>query len=150
MQNYFKLFDLQEQYNIDLLLLDSKYFALLAKYHPDKASGTEEKYKFSTLSSVINNGYKILMDDFERAAHILELHEINIKNDSIAHKLPFDILEEILEMKEKLEYGNRNEKQAMLAARLDKRKIIISELLNLFAIKDYKAAAIKSMMLRYY
>ncbi len=150
MQNYFKLFDLQEYYNIDLSLLNSKYFALLAQYHPDKASTTEEGYKFSALSSVINNGYKILLDDFERAAHILELHYINIKDDGKAPKLSFDILEEILDYKEKLENATDEEKQKIYNVYLDKRNSILAELPILFASNNYKEAAIKTMLLKYY
>jgi molecular chaperone HscB len=150
MQNFFTLFELEEEYNLALSLLNTKYFSLLAQYHPDKALSIEEKYEYSTLSSIINSGYKILLDDFERAAHILELHGINIKNDSSAPKLPFDILEEILDMKEQFELADETEKQRILSAKLEKKTMIILELNSLFTEKNYHAAAIKAMILRYF
>jgi molecular chaperone HscB len=151
MQNFFTLFELEEQYNIDPSLLNIKYFSLLAKYHPDKASSSKEKYEYFTSSSIINNGYKILLDDFERAAHILELHGINIKNDSQAPKLPFDILEEILDMKERLESArNQEEEQKNRDLSTEKRKAILAALPSLFDAKNYQAAAIETMKLKYY
>ena len=38
MQNFFKLFSLDETYDIDLAKLDEEYFTLQAMYHPDKTT----------------------------------------------------------------------------------------------------------------
>jgi len=150
MQNFFKIFELEEKYDLDKSLLDSKYFTLLAKYHPDKARNQEEKIEFLTLSTMINNGYKTLTDDFERAAHILEIHGINIKNDILAPKLPAEILEEILEMHEKMELATSVEEKQRLKNQQDTyKKALLSELKTVFRAKDFNAASMKTMHLRY-
>ena len=146
MHNFFEILALKESFTLDKSSLESNNFEALSKYHPDKASDSD-KSKHAELSSIINTAYEKLGNDFERAAHILELHGINIKSDSTAPKLPLDLLHEILEMQEALE--DPDKKDYILAKCKEKNDIIISELGKLFDAKDYESASIKAMHLKY-
>lgn len=136
------------RYDIEKPEIESKYFALLSKYHPDRASSKEESSKFSQLSSIINDGYQILLDDFKRASHILELNNININDDATAPKLPIEILSEILEIQEELE-DNPNNRQQILKTIEPVKDELIASLKDLFEKKDYPLAAQKAMHLKY-
>lgn len=96
MENFFTIFDIEEKFEIDLDLLDEHYFALLASSHPDVVK-SESNLKNSIL---INQGYNILKDEFERACHILELHGFFIKDDTKSPKLSPETLEYIIELHE--------------------------------------------------
>lgn len=146
MHNYFEILKLEESFEIDENLLEDRYFEELAKYHPDKAS-EDKKPEFAAKSSIINNAYEVLKNDFHRAAHILEIHGININSDATAPKLPIDILEGIMEMQESLE--DPTKKEAILEKAIILKQEILLELKMLFAEKKYNNAAIKAMELKY-
>lgn len=143
MHDYFAIFKIPEVYTINKQELDSSYFELLGKYHPDKASTPEENRNFIMLSGVINQGYKVLQDDFQRAAHILALHGINVNDEK--SQLPIEILEQVMELKEELEDGEVN----ALKKSATQRDKLIQEITDLFARKDYASAAIKTAHFKY-
>ncbi|MGV2432025.1 MAG UNVERIFIED_CONTAM: Fe-S protein assembly co-chaperone HscB [Rickettsiaceae bacterium] len=145
-QNFFTLFGMEESYLIDIKILDQKYFTLLGKYHPDKALSSEDKIQYINFSSVINDAYKTLLDDFDRAAHLLLIHGINIKDDALSPKLPIEMLEEILSMQEEAESANRS---AILEKAILHKSQLIKDLAHLFKTKNYKEAAFKAIYLKY-
>lgn len=79
--NYFDLFGLQIKYKINYKLLTKIYHNLQKKYHPDAIDNKNNKI-INTLqiSSLINEGYKILKNPIKRAEHILQLNKININS----------------------------------------------------------------------
>ena len=93
MINFFKIFTIKEDFNIDNNLLDTKYFELQSKFHPDLRRPNASHID----SNTINRGYSILKDDFERASHLLYIKGINIKQDLCHIKLQPEELDEILE-----------------------------------------------------
>lgn len=67
MKNHFEIFDLPQQFDVDLMALDAKYFELQRMAHPDMAGGAEVD------SAVLNNAYKVLKNRFKRAEYLVEL-----------------------------------------------------------------------------
>lgn len=134
MQNFFKIFKVEEQFEIDLELLDKNYFALLSTVHPDTQQHTSNMQD----AILINQGYNILKDEWERAAHILELHGFFIKDDAKAPKLSTEILEYIIELHEK-PIGEIKEI-------LSQRKSEVSKFLQ---EQSYQQAALKMLEIRY-
>ena len=128
MINFFSLFDLEERFDIDMDELDTRYFSLQSQYHPDRSSDVN-------MGLLVNQGYKILKDNFERAAHILELHGIFVKDDKLAPKLLPEELEKILEIIENPSYNPIPE--------------ILNSITQAFAEKDYKKASLHVLELRY-
>ena len=97
MDNYFKIFNLDISYKIDLKQLESQYHKLQSKNHPDKQNISEIEF-----SILLNNAYKNLSNDFLRACHILALNDVDILHDETAVKVKQETLIEILEIQEQI------------------------------------------------
>lgn len=88
MISYYDLFGLSESIRVDVGELEKIYINLQKKYHPDNSSSSNlEK------SSQINDGYKILSDDFARSYYLVNLwyrfdimHDRTINNKEILNK----------------------------------------------------------------
>jgi len=121
MTNYFKIFDLPEQFEINLNLLEQKYHDFLQEYHPDKnfAQNDFEKLQFSM---VINEGYKVLNQDLTRAIHLLQLKNIDLDNDENNPIKPdYSTLSIILELQEKVAKVNQLEMAKILKKQLEEK-----------------------------
>ena len=97
MKNFFKLFNIEKKFAIDVNLLEQKYLELQVKFHPDSSSSDLNQI---AKSMDINEGYKILSDDFLRGCHLLQLEKIDLINDDFAIKPDKSMLAEILELQE--------------------------------------------------
>jgi molecular chaperone HscB len=105
MKNYFEIFSLPQIFLLDLTELEKKYLSFQKQFHPDSSSASD-----ISKSIEINEGYKILSDDFLRAAHLLELKNIDILHDEKAIKVDQTTLIEVLELQEKIsEISDKNE-----------------------------------------
>jgi molecular chaperone HscB len=74
-QDYFHLFGLEIDFNIDLSRLKTAYRALQRETHPDRyvnASDQEKRIAMS-YSALVNEAYACLTDDLKRAAYCLSL-----------------------------------------------------------------------------
>lgn len=97
MKNYFEIFELPQSFLIDEALLEKKYLEFQNQFHPDKSSSAD-----ISKSIEVNEGYKILADDFTRACYILQLKGIDILNDERAVKVDMATLAEQLELQEEI------------------------------------------------
>ena len=105
MKNFFELFALKPNFEIDQIELEKKYLDFQKQFHPDISSSADiEK------SIAINEAYKTLSDDFLRACYLLALKNIDIRHDEKAIKPNTETLIEILELQEKIaEISDKNE-----------------------------------------
>lgn len=101
--NYFELFSIEQKYGIDQQLLQKQYFALQAKYHPDRSKTELERHKNLEYSMLINESFKILQDDYLRAEYLLKLKGEFIDDNNLKNLLSPNQLEEILESYELIE-----------------------------------------------
>ena len=78
MQNYFELFSLTPNFNIDLKTLESTYQHQISEFHPDKFATHSDKEKSLALqnTSLINTAYDTLKSPLLRATYLLELDGI--------------------------------------------------------------------------
>ena len=79
MSQYFQLFNLPEQFPLDTQALEQRYRALAAQFHPDKyttANPFEQKQALM-MSATLNQAYAILKSPIDRAAYLLQQHNIN-------------------------------------------------------------------------
>ena len=79
MSQYFQLFNLPEQYPLDTQALEQRYRHLAAQFHPDKhttANPFEQKQALM-MSATINQAYTTLKSPIDRAAYLLQQHNIN-------------------------------------------------------------------------
>lgn len=97
MQNHFTKFSLPIKFSLDLDALEQKYFAFQRQFHPDSAGVAEIENSMN-----INEAFEVLKNPLKRAAHILQLNNIDIEQDGGVTKPDMATLEEVLEIQEKI------------------------------------------------
>lgn len=104
MKSYFDIFDLPVEFDIDLEVLNARYFELQKHAHPDMMGGN------SIDSAQLNNAYKTLKNRFKRAEYIIELNgEKELQASS-------ELLMEMMELREE----NSSAKVASVKEEVDK------------------------------
>ncbi|KAL1512826.1 hypothetical protein ABEB36_002348 [Hypothenemus hampei] len=101
--NYFKLFSLEEEFNIDSKQLHNIYRKLQSYLHPDKFSNKsdEEKEISANYSSLINKAYNNLQVPLKRAVHLLQLKGNKLNEDQKIDDP--DFLMEMMELNEEFD-----------------------------------------------
>ncbi|XBC43322.1 MAG: Fe-S protein assembly co-chaperone HscB [Buchnera aphidicola (Meitanaphis flavogallis)] len=81
--NYFQLFSISQEFNIDIKNLLLKFYELQEKYHPDtQYNNSKNQHKNYLEKSIhINKGYHILKDPLQRAEYLLFLNSYNFKKE---------------------------------------------------------------------
>lgn len=144
--NAFEILNIKKSYNIAAADLERKYLEMQRLYHPDRASSKLEKEYFLTLSMDINNSYKILKNDCDRAILLLNLEKI----DHNSAKLSNDFLEKILEKNEEL--NSRNDITTIrdfINSLNVEYKDLYSVILSAFESKNYDLASRKTIEMKY-
>jgi len=144
MKNYFEIFSLPQSFFIDETLLEKKYLEFQNQFHPDKSSSAD-----ISKSIEVNEGYKILSDDFLRACYILQLKGIDILHDEKAVKVDFATLEEQLELQEKIsEMTDKNEMESLRKDLNSKVKALISQSMEAQADEHSAQLLVKAKYLK--
>ena len=145
MKNHFEIFSLPLLFEIDLDALEQKYLEFQKQFHPDRASTSDiEK------SIAVNEAYAILKNPISRASHILQLHNIDLENDSAAPKADLATLQEILELQEEVEEIDISEIKNLRKKLNQTIKILLEETVAQFENKDFKQAAQILMNAKYF
>jgi molecular chaperone HscB len=148
--NYFKLFDLEQKYDIDFERLRSQYFKQMTIYHPDAARLEQERLKCLEMSYQLNEGYKILKDDLLRAEHLLRLAGQKLDDQELKSKLSPRELEEIVAEHEELESKELLDDLINFhVAKVEKKDKIIAELSECFKKNNIPKALELSICLKY-
>jgi molecular chaperone HscB len=119
MNQYFALFQLPEQFNIDDKQLEQNYRLLAAQCHPDKfaARSTFEQKQAMMMAATVNEAYRILSNPLDRAAYLLQ--QQNIDADAPEHTyFPANFLMQQMQWRETLEDA-RTEADAVTLQELD-------------------------------
>ncbi len=147
----FKLFDLDQTFNLDLENLEYKYLKLQQLFHPDKFSNTSEREKKDStmMSSIINDAYKKLSNPNDRVNLLLKLNGYELSSDSKTFNDKF-ILEEIMEIQnECMEIQDVESKKDTLNNLNMKIKNIIDEISKLFEKKEFENVSKLNIKLSY-
>lgn len=104
MQNYFELFSLKLNFNIDLTELELAYQQKVTEFHPDKFATGSDKEKSLALqnTSLINAAYDTLKSALLRATYLLELEGINAFDEKDT-QMDVNFLMSQIEFRESLE-----------------------------------------------
>ncbi len=144
--DYFALFNLPVQFIIDETSLTDNYRKLAAIYHPDKfaaASGFEQRQAMM-LSSTINDAYRILKSDIDRASYIVSLHNIDADAPEHTQFAPAFLMQQ-LEWREALEDARMDKNQASLDALeaeiQQEQDVLKTTIANTLAQEQYDEAA---------
>jgi molecular chaperone HscB len=103
-KNYFQLFDLPVQFELDEVALGEHFRSLQQQFHPDRYAGASpsEQRLAVQYSALVNQAYTCLRQALPRALYLLELKGMSGEQVS-AQKMAGGFLMEQLELREKLE-----------------------------------------------
>lgn len=110
--DYFALFGLPVDYQIDASLLAPRYQELQRQFHPDRFATASESEQLQALqkTATINDAYQTLKHPLRRAEYLLSLQGIDVQNEQhTMHDTSFLI--EQLELREELDQISRQVKQ---------------------------------------
>jgi molecular chaperone HscB len=146
MTNYFALFNLPEQYAIELDLLESNYRAIQSASHPDRfvTCTSAEKLQSMQTATLANEAYLTLKNPANRAKYILAQQGIDAIDEKNT-QMPADFLMQQMEWREAMEDAkaakNIGDLEQLLAEMQTDAKSLQANLADLLdAKKDYKAA----------
>lgn len=114
--NYFQLFNLPAQFDLDLTELGSRYLQLQRQFHPDKhAAGSERDRLMSVQQTAnINDAYHSLKQPLLRAEHLLALRGLKISNEQRSFTDPMFLMQQ-MELREQLaEIDNAKDPDAVI------------------------------------
>ncbi len=120
MSQYFTLFQLEPQFDIDTDSLEQNYRTLAARFHPDRfasASAFEQKQAVM-MSSTVNEAYRTLKNPTDRAAYLLRQQGIDADSPEHTSFAP-EFLMQQMEWREMLAEARGGQDQTALPA-LDK------------------------------
>ena len=102
-QNYFSLFDIASNFQINITLLEQNYRALQAQVHPDKFSHLSETERRVSMqwATRVNEAYQTLRSPLNRAHYLLTLHGVDTLEETNT-AMPVDFLMQQMEWREML------------------------------------------------
>ena len=103
-QNYFELFGLPVDFQIDEKNLRGAHLELQSAYHPDRfvSASDQEKRIAVQQAAMVNEAYEVLKNPVKRARYMLEVGGLDVNND---HETTSDasFLMEQIEIREELD-----------------------------------------------
>jgi molecular chaperone HscB len=121
--DYFSVFGLEPQLNIDLAALEREFHRLSRKLHPDRFARADMNEKQWSLAdtSLLNDAYRTLKDPLRRTEYLLKLHGAQIgasarsgatvvRDQGKTSGAPADLLEEVFDLNMQLEEMRRSRK----------------------------------------
>ncbi|CAG9762400.1 unnamed protein product [Ceutorhynchus assimilis] len=150
-ENYFRLLNLDEKFDIDTKELRNKYRALQSHLHPDKFTNKskEEQSISANYSSLVNKAYSNLQVPLKRAEHLLQL-----KGDKLGEEQTLDdpeFLMEMMELNEELDnISDIEELKKFNIKNKNQLEIIAKSIDECFRKNDLKQAKAFVIKMKYY
>lgn len=145
MSQYFQLFNLPEQFPLDTQALEQRYRALTAQFHPDKyttANPFEQKQALM-MSATLNQAYTTLKSPIDRAAHLLQQHNIH-PDDPHNTQIDPEFLMQQMQWRETLAQAQAEQDRTALQDLQNEitqaQTALYQQLEHAFAQQDYPAA----------
>ena len=81
--NYFELFNINPEFNLDLDLLANTYQRLQQLTHPDKFATASDRDKLVSVqkNAQVNDAYQVLKSPLSRAEYMLELRGLELRHE---------------------------------------------------------------------
>ena len=144
--NYFKFFSLQQQFNVDLSLLETNFRAIQSASHPDRfvTCTSAEKIASMQTATLANEAYLTLKNPANRAKYLLQQQGIDAIDEKNT-QMPADFLMQQLEWRETLDDAKHAKDlialENLLAEMQTEANILQADLADfLDAKQDYAAA----------
>lgn len=102
--NYFELFGLPTQFQLDGSLLSSQFRELQKRLHPDNFATASERDRLMAVQKAteINDAYRVLKNPVSRAEYLLAQHDIALAGEQQTLQDPLFLMEQ-MELREELE-----------------------------------------------
>ncbi|ANW23856.1 co-chaperone HscB [Vibrio coralliilyticus] len=102
--NYFELFGLPSQFQLDGSLLSSQFRELQKRFHPDNFASASERDRLMAVqkASEINDAYQVLKKPLSRAEYMLAENGVDIRGEQQTMSDPMFLMEQ-MELREELE-----------------------------------------------
>lgn len=145
-RNYFELFGLPTQFEVDLALLDQHYRQLQSEVHPDRfvTASANERMQSMQVATQANEAYQTLKNPTARARYLLELNGIETLEESNT-AMPADFLMLQMEWREAIDDATSANDLSALDSLLDEirrmAKALIQNLGAQFNEKAYEQAS---------
>lgn len=145
-QNYFSIFNLPQQFSIDIRTLETNFRKIQSEVHPDRfvAGTTSEKLHSMQTATLANEAYSTLKAPALRAAYLLALSGIDATPETNT-QMPADFLMQQMEWRETLEDAkqakNSDELEKLLAEMQTVAKSLQADLGECFDHKNDLSAA---------
>jgi molecular chaperone HscB len=109
-KNYFEIFSLPEEFDLDMDELAAEYKKLQAQSHPDKFSDADDANRLQALqiSSIINDAFNVLKSPIKRAGYLLGLKGVDPEEHNQNH-LSESLLLQQMEWREHLHDATQEE-----------------------------------------
>jgi len=103
-QNFFQLFGLAEQFDIDLNQLSSTYRNIQRNTHPDRHAHASRRDQLLSMqyTANVNEAYETLSSPLKRASYLLKLKGVDLSEDNSTNMDPLFLMQQI-ELREELE-----------------------------------------------
>ncbi len=128
MENYFELFSLAVDFDINITKLNTEYQQQVTKFHPDKFASGSDKERVLALqnTSLINTAFDILKSPLNRANYLLELNGINAFDETDT-QMDVNFLMAQIELREALETIQASKDELKLDNFIDNINLKISQ-----------------------
>lgn len=158
--NRFRLFNIDDSYNVNLKSLQNEFHRLQNLLHPDKYVGESETIQdiVSDVSSYINSSYQILSDPYERAKYLLilktgqQIDDESIQSTESGQQKDMKFLSWMMDLRENidcLDSLEQSQKDKLYKELVEANDNIVQDLLANFASDDLDAAKSNLGKLRY-
>lgn len=131
MRNFFELFNLPAQFDVDGKALDTAYRNIQRLVHPDRFVTASEAEKRAAVqyASLVNDAYQTLRDPLKRAGHLCALNGVPIDNNAHIQMDPLFLMEQMA-WREKLEAAqDSGDREALLALDGEQAKLRAKQLM---------------------
>lgn len=138
-ENFFSLFSIGRTLSVSKDKLESRYYYLSKKIHPDLfANKSDEQKKLSIkYSSLLNQGYKTLKSPFGRAKYFLKINN----SEHFNKEIPKSLLRDIFEIQDLLDsdYPDKEDEKDLKTFQIEmeeKEQYLLSRLEQVY--RDYR------------
>lgn len=102
--NYFELFGLPTQFELDGSLLSSQFRELQRRFHPDNFATASERDRMMAVQKAaqINDAHQVLKNPINRAEYLLSLNGVELRGEQQTLQDPMFLMEQ-MELREELE-----------------------------------------------
>ena len=146
MQNHFELFQLPQQFTLDIHQLDRAYHEVQNQVHPDKfvqASDAEKRVAMQWATRA-NEAYQTLKKPLKRATYLCQLQGVDLQTESNT-SMPVGFLMQQMEWREAFDDARQtNDLQALIILEKELHKTLKFQLSQVEATlneSDYSTAA---------